>query len=167
MEPSGMRPSGSTRTQWLFLEALRMRYDEFVAQMLVITLEKELPAAAAAYAKAGPGKALARESDRLDYVARRRGVSPPTSLLSESQAVLAAQLREEGFDPTKMRLAPELWFPAADGLKTVRALAEYVTANMNDFKQPNPILRDLKAVETLLIAADAANIRFHFSKVVT
>ncbi|MGD0464286.1 MAG: hypothetical protein ABSB74_17525 [Tepidisphaeraceae bacterium] len=135
-----------------------------MAQMIVVTLEKELPAAAAAYAKAGSGKALARESDRLDSAARHRGVSPPTSLLSESQAVLAAQLREEGFDPSKMRLAPEQWFPAADGLKTVRTLAEYVTANMNDFKQPNPILRDLKAVEALLITAVAANIRFHFSK---
>ena len=138
-----------------------------MAQIIVVTLEKELSAAIAGYAKAGSGKALARESDRLDYVARRRGVSPLTSLLSESQAVLAAQLREEGFDPSKMRLAPELWFPAADGLKTVRTLAEYVTANMNDFKQPNPILRDLKAVEALLITADAANIRFHFSKTVT
>lgn len=144
-----------------------MRYDGFVAQMIVVTLEKELPAAAAAYAKAGSGKALARESDRLDSAARHRGVPPPTSLLSESQAVLAAQLREEGFDPSKMRLAPEQWFPAADGLKTVRTLAEYVTANMNDFKQPNPILRDLKAVEALLITADAANIRFHFSKTVS
>jgi hypothetical protein len=143
---------------------LRMRYDGGMAQMIVVTLEKELPAAAAAYAKAASGKALARESDRLDSAARGRGVSPLTSLLSESQAVLAAQLREEGFDPSKMRLAPEQWFPASDGLKTVRALAEYVVAHMNDFKQPNPILRDLKAVEALLSAADDAGIRFHFSK---
>jgi hypothetical protein len=49
-----------------------MRYDGFVALMIVVTLEKELPAAFAAYAKSGSGDALARESDRLDYVARRR-----------------------------------------------------------------------------------------------
>src|SRR5438270_10543284 len=76
-------------------------------QAIVITLEKELPGAAAAYAKAGSGKALARESDRLDTAARHRGVAPPTSLLSESQAALAAQLRAEGFDPAKTRLPPE------------------------------------------------------------
>jgi hypothetical protein len=63
-----------------------------------------------------------------------------------------------------MRLPPEQWFSAAEGLKTVRALAEYVTAKLNDFKQPNPILRDLKAAETLLAAAEAAGVRFHFTK---
>ena len=77
---------------------------------------------------------------------------------------LAEQLKADGFDPTKMRLPSEQWFPAADGLKTVRALAEYVAARLNDFKQPNPILRDLKASETLLVAADAAGVGFHFTK---
>jgi hypothetical protein len=134
-----------------------------VAQAVVVTLEKELPESTA-YAKAGTGKALARETDRLDSAARRRGVSPPTALLSESQAALLAQLRADGFDPAKMRLPPEQWFAAADGLATVRALAEYVGANLNDFKQPNPILRDLKAAEALLAAADAAGVRFHFTK---
>jgi hypothetical protein len=135
-----------------------------MALAVVVTLEKELPDAAAAYAKAGSGKALARESDRLDTAARHRGVTPLTSLLSESPAALAAQLRAEGFDPAKMRLPPEQWFVAADGLRTVRALAEHVAANLNAFKQPNPILRDLKAAEALLVAAEAAGVRFHFTK---
>ena len=136
-----------------------------MAQAIVITLERELPESAA-YAKAASGKALARESDRLDSTARRRSVATLTSLLSESQAVLAAQLKEEGFDPTKMRLPPEQWFAAVDGLKTVRALAEYVNANLNDFKQPNPILRDLKAAEALLAAAETAGVKFHFTKTI-
>jgi hypothetical protein len=135
-----------------------------MALAIVVTLEKELPDATAAYAKAKSGKALARESDRLDGAARRKGAAAPTALLSESQAALIEQMKEQGFDPSRMRLAPEQWFPAADGLKTVRALAEYVTANLNDFKQPNPILRDLKAAEALLAAADAAGVRFHFTK---
>jgi hypothetical protein len=134
-----------------------------MALAIVVTLEKEIPELAA-YTKAGSGKALARETDKLDSTARRKNVTAVTSLLSESQAALIAQLKEEGFDPAKMRLPPEQWFPAADGLKTVRGIAEYVGANLNDFKQPNPILRDLKAVETLLTAAEAAGVRFHFSK---
>jgi hypothetical protein len=135
-----------------------------MAQAVVVTLEKEVPTASAAYAKAGAGKALAREADRLDTAARIRKVPPLTALLSESQAALMEQMREQGFDPSKMRLPPEQWFPAADGLKTVRALAEHVGANLNNFKQPNPILRDLKAAETLLAAAEAAGVRFHFTK---
>ena len=137
-----------------------------MALAFVVTLEKELPEAMAAYVKTkAGGRALAREADRIDTAARGRGVTPPTSLLSESQAVLAAQMQAEGFDPSKMRLPPEKWFPAAEGLKTVRALAEHVTAKMNDFKQPNPILRDLKAAEALLVAAEAAGVRFHLTKV--
>ena len=137
-----------------------------MALMILVTLEKELPAPAA-YTKAAPGKALARESDRLDTAARACGVIPITSLLSESRAALEAQMRAEGFDPSKMRLPPEQWFPASDGLKTVRGLAAHVTANLNNFKQPNPILRDFKAAETLLAQAEAAGIKFHFSKTST
>ena len=108
-----------------------------MALAIVISLEKELPDASAAYAKAGSGKALARESDRIDTAARTRKVAQLTSMLSESQAALFAQLKEEGFDPSKMRLPPEQWYPATDGLKTVRALIEHVTENLNNFKQPN------------------------------
>ena len=135
-----------------------------MAQAIVVTLEKEIPEALAAYAKAASGRALARESDRLDTAARARHVTPITSLLSESQAALAAQLKAEGFDPAKMRLPAEQWYQADQGLKTVRALIEHVTAKLNDFKQPNPILRDLKAAEALLSHAQAAGIRFHFTK---
>ncbi|HEY7089718.1 MAG TPA: hypothetical protein VH518_16590 [Tepidisphaeraceae bacterium] len=134
-----------------------------MALAYVVTLERELPESAA-YSKAGSGKALARESERLETPARAKRVTSLTSLLSESQANLAAQMREEGFDPSKMRLPPEQWYPAAEGLKTVRALAEHVAANLNDFKQPNPILRDLKAAEILLVAAEAAGVKFHFTK---
>jgi len=132
--------------------------------VIVITLNKESLDAQAAYAKAGSGKALARETDRLDSAARRRDVTAITSLLSESQAALIAQLKEEGFDPSTMRLPPEQWFPAAEGLKTVRALSAHVSANLNDFKQPNPILRDLKAAEALLVAAEAVGAQFHFTR---
>lgn len=137
-----------------------------MATAIVIKLEKVLPEAIAAYNKAKPGKALARESDRLDTTARSRGVTPLTSLLSESREALVAQFKEAGFDPEKMRIPPEQWFAASEGLKTVRALAEHVTVRLNDFKQPNPILRDLKASESLLAAADAAQVKFHFTKVV-
>jgi hypothetical protein len=134
-----------------------------MALAIIISLEKDLPEAAA-YAKATSGKALAREADRLDTAARTTKVDALASLLSESQASLIAQLQADGFDPAKMRLPPERWFPAADGLKIVRALAAHVAANLNNFKQPNPILRDLKAAEELLAAADAAGVKFHFTK---
>ena len=135
-----------------------------MALAIVVTLDKELPEASAAYAKAKSGKALARESEKIDFAARCSNVPQPSSMLSESQVALIEQLKADGFDPAKMRIPPEHWYPAADGLKTVRALIAYVSAKLNDFKQPNPILRDLKAVEALLVAAEAVGVRFHFTK---
>lgn len=134
-----------------------------MAQAIVVTLEKDLPPPPVP-AKGASGKALAREADRLDYAARCQNVTPMTSLLSESQAKLIEQLQADGFDPAKMRIPPEHWYAAADGLRTVRALIEYVSAKLNDFKQPNPILRDLKGVEATLAAAEAAGVRFHLTR---
>jgi hypothetical protein len=134
-----------------------------MAQPILITLEKRLPEAEAAYAKASSGKAIGRELEKLDFASRCLKIPGLTSLVSESQTALIEQLKEQGFDPAKMRLPPEQWHSAADGLKIVRALAEYVNAKLNDFKQPNPILRDLKAAEALLAAAEAAGVRFHFT----
>jgi len=134
-----------------------------MALALIVTLEKDL-SESAAYVKAKSGKALARELEKIDFAARCKGVQQPSTLLSESQAALAEQLKADGFDPSKMRLPPEQFYPAADGLKVVRALQQYVSEKLNDFKQPNPILRDLKAAEELLAAAEAAGVRFHFTK---
>ena len=134
-----------------------------MALALVITLQNEIGEPMAIYAKAKTGKALARESERLSSAARKCNVPALSSMLSESQAALIAQLQEDGFDPAKMRIPPELWYSAAEGLKTVRGLFAQVTANLNDFKQPNPILRDLSAAEALLVAAEKAGVAFHFS----
>jgi len=135
-----------------------------MAQAILITLEREVPEASDTYAKSGTGKALARELQRVDFAARKCKVAQPSTMLSESSAALIAQLKEDGFDPSKMRIPPENFFPASEGLTVVRALVDHVGANLNDFKQPNPILRDLRAGEALLAAADAAGVKFHFTK---
>jgi hypothetical protein len=134
-----------------------------MALAFVVSLEKNLPRQPDAV-KGANGKALAREIDKLDYAARCKSVEPMTGLLSESQSTLIEQLRADGFDPSKMRLPPEQWYPASSGLRTVRGLIEYVSEKLNDFKQPNPILRDLRGVEATLAAADEAGVRFHFTK---
>jgi hypothetical protein len=138
-----------------------------MAQAFIVTLERTdgIEAAAAAYEKGRTGKAVAREVNRLDSAARRKGVEPFTALLSESQAAVIEQMKEMGLDPTRMRVPPEQWFEAGVGLKTVRAVMEYVEGNLNDFKQPRPILRDLKAAEELLKSAEGAGVRFHFTNV--
>jgi hypothetical protein len=141
-----------------------LRERELMALAIVVTLEREIPELAA-YAKAKSGKALAREEERLDLAARTVKVPMLGSMLSENQTALIEQLKADGFDPSKMRLPPERWFAAAEGLDAVKKLIEHVAANLNNFKQPNPILRDLRAVEALLTAATSAGARFHYTKV--
>ena len=135
-----------------------------MAQAILVTLEKDVPGASAAYTKSATGKALARELERVDFAARKCKVTQPSSLLSENPAALIEEMKAQGFDPAKMRIPAEQWFPSGDGLTTVRGLIAHITAHLNDFKQPNPILRDLKAAEALLAAAEAARVRFHFTK---
>jgi hypothetical protein len=86
-----------------------------MAQAILVTLEKDLGDASVAYAKSDTGKALARELQRIDFAARKCKVAQPSTMLSESAAALIAQLKEDGFDPSKMRIPPENWFSAAEG----------------------------------------------------
>ena len=128
----------------------------------VITLEKELPELAA-YTKAKPGKSLARESQKLDFLAQRKNVEPLTSMLSEDPAKLIQQMKDEGLDPTRMRVPPEQWFPAALGLATIKALHEWVLTSPNDVKFPQALRKEFKLAEALLAAAASAGVRFHFT----
>ncbi len=134
-----------------------------MALAILLTLQTAVPTAPAP-PKNATGKSLAKEADRLDFLARAAGVPQPSSMLSEPQAALVAQLVADGFDPAKMRLPPEKWFPAADGLRAVSALVDYVAAKPNDVKQPVAILRDLRAIAATLTAAAAAGVAFHFTR---
>jgi hypothetical protein len=135
-----------------------------MALAFIITLDKDLPEAMAIYQKTKSGKALARESDRIDLAARGKHITQLTGLLSENPSALIEQMKAEGFDPSRMRIPPEKFFDASEGLKVVRTLITHITANLNDFKQPNPILMDLKAAEALLVEAEKSGARFHFTK---
>ncbi len=134
-----------------------------MALAILITLQSDVPAAPVP-PKNATGKSLAKEADKLDFLARTAGVTQPSSMLSEPQAALIAQLLADGFDPAKMRLPPERFFPAADGLRVLAALIDHIAAKPNDVKQPVALLRELRACEATLRAADAAGVGFHFTK---
>ena len=131
---------------------------------ITVTLDRDVPAAPPP-PKNATGKSLAREAEKLDFLARVAKVPQPSSMLSICRDALVAQLVADGFDPARMRVPPEVFHPAADGLRTVSALIAHLSAKPNDAKQPGAILRDLKAIEATLSAADAAGAGFHFTQV--
>jgi hypothetical protein len=58
---------------------------------------------------------------------------------------------------------PEAWYPAADGLTTVRALTALVQERADRFRRAKELLDDLADVERILVEADKAGVRFHLS----
>lgn len=134
-----------------------------MALAFTITLQSPVAGAPAA-PKNAVGKSLAREADKLDFLARSNNVPPLTTMLSEPREALVAQLIADGFDPAKMRVPPERFYPAADALGALAALIAHVEAKPNDVKQPGAILHDLRAAQATLKAAEAANVPFHFTR---
>ncbi len=130
---------------------------------LLVTLQSAVPAAPVP-PKAAAGKSLVREADRLDFLARRCKVEPLSGMVSERREDLVAQMVAEGFDPAKVHVPPERWYPAAVGVASLAAIADHVAAHPNDVKQPGVLLRDLRAAHATLTAAAAAGVAFHFTR---
>jgi hypothetical protein len=79
---------------------------------------------------------------------------------------LGQEFRQVGDDLAALReqgLPPEQWYPPADGLRTVRGLAEHVRSNPDEFERADDLLADLADVERYLLAAEGGGVRFHLS----
>ena len=107
------------------------------------------------------GKGLASHADILDKGAAQTGVRPLSGFVGIDPTQAEYFLRSEGV--VSMRELPQLLqFPAEDGLKSVRALSEYVRANPAAFADAEGILEDLNDCERILRAAARHGIRWHF-----
>jgi len=102
-------------------------------------------------ASAVDGKALARSSQLLDERAMRSGVSLLTSFISVHTDDFGM------FAEAGLPVPEPKWFSARDGLTTVAALRE---ARRADSATDQALLRDLDALEEVLIQADGQNRRW-------
>jgi hypothetical protein len=109
------------------------------------------------------GKALGRAGSALDRLAESAGVQPLMQFFSASPQESAAITEGEGIDieSTGIRLPPERWFPAEDGLKTVRALIQEATKGNID--RADRIVDDLKEFQNILETAKANGIGWHLA----
>ena len=134
-----------------------------MALAITVTLQQPVPDAPTPPRNA-TGKSLARVADRLDFLARSSGVPQPSSFLSERREEILAQLIADGFDPSRMRVPPEVFHPATEGLRSVSAVLAHLAVKPDDVKQPGAVIRDLKAIEATLTAAAAAGVAFHLTR---
>ena len=127
---------------------------------IFVSLEREIPGLEASSVD---GKALSREVESLDALASTLKVKPIMELYSinpeELTDFLGDMSPEEGLEvPDNVK---EVWFAATEGLTTVRALIKNLKSA--ELKAPDRVETDLKNIEAVLLAAEKANVKFHFS----
>jgi len=110
---------------------------------LFIALERQIPD----FDPFVDGKALSEAADQVDAIATSLGVRPLMEFFSADPDI-AAEFLDEGVEAP-----PQTWFPASDGLATVRALRAHLTANPSAMPKPEMVLRDLSDMERVLSAA--------------
>lgn len=123
-----------------------------------VVLEQELPGVAAVPMD---GKALIHRQHDLDELAAALGVPPLTQFVSSDPLAVGRYLQQQGLDPDDFPLPDVAWFPAADGLQTVRGLLARLREKPDAVLDAQRIVRDLQAMEALLTPAAAAPVRFH------
>ena len=101
------------------------------------------------------GKALSRTADVLDKLAAQLGVKPLMEFFSTDPAALPEEAA--GIEITWK----EEWFPASEGLATIRALLSHLEANDVPGVDKDRVMADLKEFEQVLGEADKRAIQWH------
>lgn len=108
------------------------------------------------------GKPLSRAVDALDEWAQTMRLTPLMEMVSSPPDEIA-ELMDVDVEDLPEPLAAEQWFATADGLKTIRAMIDYLQQQTTAVKAAGDVLTDLQDIEAVLMAAEQAQVRFHFS----
>ena len=111
------------------------------------------------------GRSLARHEDALERLALRMGVKPLIEFFSADENSMSLLIEEGAGDRDLIRrLPPPQWYPASDGLKTVRAL---VTALQDEPQQlgteGEQVVSELLEYLVVLEKTEARNLRWHLA----
>lgn len=104
------------------------------------------------------GKALARNIEKLDDVAKQLKLTSLGEMISVSEEYLGMLLDEE-----IENCVQEQWFNPAEGLATVDSLTNFVQKNSESFDQGPQLLEDLSKLKQYLSSAKQHNTLFHLT----
>ena len=115
------------------------------------------------------GRALARYEDALEKVALRLGVRPLIEFFSADENSMSLLIEEGAGNPELVRrLPPPQWYSPADGLATVRALINTLTADPQQLGTEGPqVLTELQEYmncSAILSLADDNNVNIKVHK---
>jgi hypothetical protein len=123
-----------------------------------IVLEKDIPN----FDVYVNGNALAKESDSLEKLAKKIGVTTVLSFFSVSPEEVNSLLEEgQTIESLGIKVPAKKWFSAKDGLNTVRKLINH----LDELETPKreQTLSNLKEFERVLEAANQAGVRWHLA----
>jgi hypothetical protein len=126
---------------------------------IYVSLEKEI---AGIDPLAINGKPLSQAVEVLDEWAQTIGLTPLMEMVSSPPEEIA-ELMDVDLEDLPKHLVAEQWFAAADGLRTIRGMIEHLRLQSAAIKASGDVLTDLQDIETVLMAAELAQVRFHFS----
>lgn len=118
-----------------------------------IVLEREIPG----FDHAVNGKAVARAGDQLDSLADEKGLPTLMSFFSISAEELAGFAGDHGVSLKKP--APEKWFSADDGLKTLNGLIDAAEEHKLDPR----VIADLQEFMAVLETARRNGVGWHLA----
>jgi hypothetical protein len=124
-----------------------------------VVLEKPVPDLGSSL----DGKAISQAEHVLSPLARELGVTPLMDFFSMSREDFEAQAEQfntlAGVEDAEV--PDERWFPAGEGLRTVRALVVYLEDHPDAVERPGRVLDDLRDFSEVLEEADRRGIRWH------
>ncbi|HEY6848108.1 MAG TPA: hypothetical protein VI320_18150 [Terracidiphilus sp.] len=111
------------------------------------------------------GQALARNEDALERLAERLHVRPLLEFFSADENSMALLLEQGVASPDWARHLPQpQWFDAPDGLLTICALMEFLTANPAALgSETLPVLVELREYERVLRKTAEHNLHWHIA----
>ena len=111
------------------------------------------------------GRALARHEDSVEKLALSLGVRPLIEFFSADENSMALLLEQGVASPDWARHLPQpQWYDATDGLLTVCALMEFLTANPAALgSETPPVLAELREYERVLRKTAQRSLHWHIA----
>jgi len=111
------------------------------------------------------GRSLARHEDALERLALRLGVKPLIEFFSADENSMSLLIEEGAGDRDLIRrLPPPQWYPADDGLKTVRALVAALQDEPQQLgTEGEQVVSELLEYVVVLEKTQARDLRWHLA----
>ncbi len=96
-------------------------------------------------------------------LARQAGVRPLMEFFGASPEDVSELIGEEDEGSPPIELPPERWFPASEGLATVRGLLEYLSSRPDAAEELDRLVEDLRGFEEVLGRLEQAGVGWHLA----